>query len=75
MPLGSVHTISVSAHCLRQLVSVWVDGLGECTLLSLVSIVARDPGLEEHALGVIFGLDKNAGFVVLRLSYQRIATG
>jgi hypothetical protein len=68
MPLGSVHTISVSAHCLRQLVSVWIGRMSECTLLPLVAIVARNPCLEQHALGVVFGLDKDAGFVVLRCS-------
>jgi hypothetical protein len=68
MPLGSVHTISVSAHCLRQLVSVWIGRVSECTLLPLIAVVARNPGLKQHALGVIFGLNKDSGFVVLRCS-------
>ena len=66
IPLGSVHTISVSAHWLRQLVSVWVGRLIKRTLLPLISIVARDSCFEQHALVVVLGLNKDAGFIVLR---------
>ena len=74
MPLGSVHTINVSAQCLHQLVSKWFGGLSECTLLPLVTIVARDSRFEQHALIVILGLDKDAGFIILQWPCQRIAT-
>jgi len=56
----------VSAHWLRQLVSVWVGRLIKRTLLPLISIVARDSCFEQHALVVVLGLNKDAGFIVLR---------
>lgn len=74
MPLGSVHTISVSTQCSYQ---PWSPCFGlrcVCTLLPLVSVVARDPRFEQNALRIVFGLYIYARFVILKRPCQRIAS-
>lgn len=46
-------------------------GLGpyyQCVLLFLIAIVLLDLGLKEHAIGLIFGFDKNPRLVLGRVS-------
>ena len=45
-----------------------------CTLLPLVSVVARDPRFEQNALRIVFGLYIYARFVILKRPCQRIAS-